>query len=353
MVAPNLQVPDEASSGNARPAPAEPPGQLRAFKNAIDKEQVSFYHVATAWECSLDPGPHGTLYADVLPELIESFSDRKDGVVSLRYYPRIHALTVLTTVDAAAERRGRAIHYEVLSGSLCNVRAQELLAACLDLHARALEHLTEKPRRVCVGQLFTIVTSILGELEAHDGAPVGNEVWDSLQQQVDDAEKYYLASEQRAAQIQYFTGTLLGAVPALVALVLVLLFDDQSGMNADVEHLAASLIAGSLGATVSVMTRATTGKLELQGLEEVAPRTIRVFGIVRPLIGAVFGFVLFGVIEGGIVDLVVPTDPTALFMFAILGFAAGFSERFARDALTRVEGSLPPAGATSGTRGGA
>lgn len=344
MVTHELQAAgDDERNGQDEAALRELSGQWQVFKSALEKQQVSFYHVSTAWERSLEP--NGQRYADILPQLIESFGERKDGVVSLRYYPSIHALTVLTAVDAAAERRGRAIHYEVLSGSFKSIRAQELLASCLDLHARALEHLTERPRRVCVGQLFLIVTSILGELDAHAGREVGDDVWESLQKQVDSAEEYYRASAQRAAQITYFRGTLVGALPAVIALPIVVAFKNVEIFSTDVEHLAASLIAGSLGATVSVMTRATTGNLELQGLEEVDPRTIRVFGTVRPLIGALFGFILFGVIAGGIIDLVVPKDPAGLFMFAILGFAAGFSERFARDALTAVEGSLPARGA--------
>jgi hypothetical protein len=100
------------------------------------------------------------------------------------------------------------------------------------------------------------------------------------------------------------------------------------------------------------MTRATGGKLRLQGLEESEKKTLWVFGGVRPLIGAVFGSLVFLVIEGGIVDLIVPTDAdSALFLFSIFGFVAGFSERFAKDVLSRVEGTLPPSGTPSGQGG--
>jgi hypothetical protein len=56
-------------------------------------------------------------------------------------------------------------------------------------------------------------------------------------------------------------------------------------------------------------------------------------GAVRPLIGAVFGSVLFAMFDSGILPEVEVADDKPLGFYAVIGFLAGFNERFAQDML--------------------
>jgi hypothetical protein len=59
----------------------------------------------------------------------------------------------------------------------------------------------------------------------------------------------------------------------------------------------------------------------------------------RPVIGAVFGAVVFLFLDGGIVEVLSPPDGgQQLAFYAALGFLSGFSERFAQDVIAHATG---------------
>jgi len=63
----------------------------------------------------------------------------------------------------------------------------------------------------------------------------------------------------------------------------------------------------------------------------------------RPVIGAVFGAVVYLLLDGGIIDLFTPPrDETRLAFYAGLGFLSGFSERFAQDVIAQVDPTKTP-----------
>jgi hypothetical protein len=72
---------------------------------------------------------------------------------------------------------------------------------------------------------------------------------------------------------------------------------------------------------------------------ELGRKWLALVGAVRPLIGAVFGLVLFGLIEGSFLPISLSGDAlTRFFTIAILSFAAGFNERWAQDVLLQTTG---------------
>jgi len=110
----------------------------------------------------------------------------------------------------------------------------------------------------------------------------------------------------------------------------------------------AALIAGAIGAVVSVIQRINNGKFTLD--YDVGGPYAFVLGAVRPLIGCAFAMTISFAFTGGLLNLPAVADPTNdphRVALLVLGFLAGFSERWAQDTLT----ALLPCGATGGTAG--
>lgn len=241
-----------------------------------------------------------------------------------------------------------AIHLEPTFGDPDDWRAKQIIFDCLDLHYRALEFLTPKPRKICMRMVFGVITALLGTLDARHApgaernpAPFGEDPREaaSLERELAQAERYYARSAQRTAQLQYFVGMLGFGLPLLLgftlAAALVGWIDPLS------EPLIVCLLVGGLGAVVSVMNRMTSGKLVLTA--ESGRATIRLLGAIRPLIGAVFGVAVYVLLAGGLITIAQATTGsgvTRTYFYAGIAFAAGFSERFAQDMIAGAAGGL-------------
>jgi hypothetical protein len=113
-----------------------------------------------------------------------------------------------------------------------------------------------------------------------------------------------------------------------------------------------ALPAGALGAVISVLQRLTTGSLELD--YRAPAKRLRIFGGARPWIGGVFGMVLYALLQSTFLGISVNAPAglgRGLAFYGIIGFLAGFNERFAQDVVsgstTRLGTALAARGATS------
>jgi hypothetical protein len=139
---------------------------------------------------------------------------------------------------------------------------------------------------------------------------------------------------QRQARFVYFQGALIGtAVAVLVCVLLGMVSARFWADHVDTGALVASALFGALGAVVSVFQRISTGKLTLDF--NAPPRQLLSLGGLRPLVGAIFGTVAQFALGAGLLG-VGERPSTALGVFALIGFAAGFSERFATDMVERA-----------------
>jgi hypothetical protein len=144
---------------------------------------------------------------------------------------------------------------------------------------------------------------------------------------------------QRAAQITYTKGMAEGAALLgllCVALAGVFLWQDVRAVN------GVGALAGGIGACLSVLERLTRRRLRLDYRSE--RHFLRLFGGVRPIVGATFGTIAYCVIRADLLPapIVVPSAQGALLAFvAFFAFFAGFSERFFQDMLrsTGIAGS--------------
>jgi hypothetical protein len=139
---------------------------------------------------------------------------------------------------------------------------------------------------------------------------------------------------QRQARFVYFQGALYGTVVAAVICVLLGLVSARFWADhIDTGALVASALFGALGAVVSVFQRISTGQLTLDF--NASPKQLLSLGGLRPLVGAIFGTVAQFALGAGLFG-VADRPATALGVFALIGFAAGFSERFATDMVERA-----------------
>jgi hypothetical protein len=142
------------------------------------------------------------------------------------------------------------------------------------------------------------------------------------------AELLLLFAAQRNAETLYGRGMLLGAWG--VALGCLVMGAACILGRVPAEYVVA-LPAGALGAVVSVLQRMTSGNMELDF--HAGSRMLTIYGAMRPVIGAVFGMAVFAAIAGGLLPSIDVSTDAPLAFYAIVGFVAGFNERFAQDML--------------------
>jgi hypothetical protein len=136
--------------------------------------------------------------------------------------------------------------------------------------------------------------------------------------------------------------SVIAGVGFLLSLGLSMLPDlqDQSGMY------LASLIAGGMGALLSVLYGMTSGNLRLHTLfanAESGCGPLVAAGALRPLLGALSGTVVYVLMQSGLIPLDVPEGAAGTHFFIAIAILAGFSERWARGVLAGTEEQIASA----------
>jgi hypothetical protein len=154
--------------------------------------------------------------------------------------------------------------------------------------------------------------------------------------ELDQIEKYYLEAGEKQGNLTYFWGMMIGivAVGAIGGLVGGFLWwkaglDPNATTN---ENLIVSYSMGGVGALVSVMTRMASAKDNFKLDFEVGRGQLLGLGSFRPFIGAVSALIVFCAVQGDLIQ-VLPDGEQSIYLFAVLAFAAGFSERWAHVAI--------------------
>ena len=192
------------------------------------------------------------------------------------------------------------------------------------------------------GLITQVHTSVALENRRHAPGPTDNEPSEQLEPElaslrplVGRAKERFKEEAERAAQVKYAAG--MGVGTAVLATLCAV-----GGACFLWQHIPAvygvGVIAGGIGACLSVLQRLTRRKLRLDYKTE--PKMLTWFGGVRPFVGAVAGMIAFTIIKAGLVSsvVVVPTGTGAYLAFvAFFAFLASFSERFFQDML-RVAG---------------
>jgi len=169
-----------------------------------------------------------------------------------------------------------------------------------------------------------------------------------LEQACARAERYFGRASQRRAQLRYLAGimgglTVIAGVGVLLALGLEMLPD----VHGEAPMFVASLIAGGVGALLSVLHGMTSGNLRLHTLFANAESNLGPLvaaGALRPLLGALSGTVVYVLLKSGFVPLQIPEGASGTHFVIAVAILTGFSERWARGVLAGTEERIQGAG---------
>jgi hypothetical protein len=220
-----------------------------------------------------------------------------------------------------------------------------LLYRCESLAVRVQEVLRDTSQRLAMQSLFTVFSYVLGFGEtqrAHNDRAVA-EVDRSTRQELKAIETYYRGAAARSGQIVYVGGMLLGMVPLALLLILALVLRLVDANNLSVRVGIVCFAAGGVGALVSVMSRMTSKRVNVDW--EFGKDTLRTLGALRPFVGGVFGLATFFALKSGVIALDIASGSRSTYFYILFAFAAGFSERLAQDML------LGPTVQAAGARG--
>ena len=208
------------------------------------------------------------------------------------------------------------------------------LHQCDEMAIRAGEVLRGRSRRIAIQLVMTSACHLLSLVDARgENPPQAHKAAVAAElRQLADVRRSYRESANGDAQLVYFAGMAvgIGALGLLYATAGSLL--DKEGVHAST--IVGCLVAGALGAIVSVIARVNSGSFSLDA--DIARGYTLFLGSLRPWIGSIFGLLIYFAVTSNFIQIFkVPADDTdAFYFFCVLAFGAGFSERWAQDTLT-------------------
>jgi hypothetical protein len=142
-------------------------------------------------------------------------------------------------------------------------------------------------------------------------------------------------ADRRFAQQWYLIGMLPGL--AIVA-IMIWAIRWLHPLGVTISYLRVVVGGGALGALLSVLVRTTSAQLSssLQVDTQAGRSLIVSAGAFRPIVGALLALAVYVLIEGGLIPIKIPSDYHDLWFVSGISFLAGFTERFAQDALVNT-----------------
>jgi hypothetical protein len=206
------------------------------------------------------------------------------------------------------------------------------LHRCDELAVRANAVLTGVRQRICLELVVSCAAHLLSLVDTKAGVGDEGRTKSAVAHERAEMKKvkaYYCEAANGQAQLVYFGGiaTVMAVLGAFAVLWLSISWATP----------VAALVAGAVGAVVSVIQRINTGTFELD--YDVGGPYAFFLGGLRPLIGGAFGMAITFAFDGGLLHLPVAASETTSdrrLALLVLGFVAGFSERWAQDTLTSV-----------------
>jgi hypothetical protein len=340
----------------AAPAQAAPPSSF-VYAQAVAQGNLAFGPVADAL---FPAGRRETSGSGDDPERVAqlraAFEARHGAIVALECWAHIRAAAALT---GSSE-----IHVQHPLPGLVAPEFAELAWRCDHLGMLTSRFLRQRDQERCATKTFGVLRGVL-DLAEHS-PPAGPQLTEPLEtpgpskrpepphdhvtserlkvlnDEYNLIKHLYEAFAQRKARQDYFKGVGVGALLLIAVVGLGRLLgarDDPLG----------ALLAGGGGALGSIISQATFGRVYR---DRVAGGTwLTLTGLFRPVIGAIFGIVFYGLIRSSLLPVKPPSDPTAaLAFYCTIAFVAGFSHRWAQDTISaashRLGGSADPESAT-------
>jgi hypothetical protein len=339
----------------AAPAELEPPALNGAEPLATDGVgRVSFPELVWAhykWRKAVGQGSVGAELEKAYYSKLRSFEQEHGRIVNAYWCLNVASAVALTEKPRPGWLRKLGLRPTHIFHRVTDWATRDKPAIAAGLHrcdelAIRAEQVLKGPRRRIALQMVMACAGHL--LSAADEKATGRDVRKMPQEEkreLDACAQYYCDAANGQAQMIYFAG--MGVFTLFIGLLAVpsAFFVPLPGID-DREFFGA-LLAGALGAVVSVVARINSGRFDLEyDVGRVYPFFL---GGLRPLLGGAFGLVLYFAVASGRLDIIeLPAEGTPHF-FAILvvAFAAGFSERWAKDTLAVAAGTRPSGDARS------
>ena len=228
--------------------------------------------------------------------------------------------------------------------------APEICAAlhtCETLGIRVSEVLSGTSERIAMqwilsigGYLLSVVDGSDRKLNRQETTRAANRARAELAQ----VESYYDRAGEKTGRLVLFWGMLIGilvlALLAIPGAALYAIFGTHALTSEAPKTFFVCYGMGAVGAIVSVMMRMavkdSAGFIDY----EVGRPSLRRVGSFRPIIGAVFGVVVYFALKSGIIQLSTGTGKPSIYFYATFAFVAGFSERKAMVILGPAERML-------------
>jgi hypothetical protein len=203
------------------------------------------------------------------------------------------------------------------------------LHRCDELAIRARTVLSGVRQRICLHLVAASAAHLLSLVDTATAPSTDRDAEAALEQErqaLRKAESYYRQAANGQAQILYFAGMATVALLIAVAALLFLSVEWRVGV--------AALVAGAIGAVVSVVQRINAGGFEVE--YDVGRPYAFFLGGLRPLIGGALAIAVAFTFSSGILHLPIASGNTEdkHLALVVVSFLAGFSERWAQDTLT-------------------
>jgi hypothetical protein len=306
--------------------------------------RVSFSELVEAWAFR----ESGTASEDRFQELRDSFV-RDHGEITDSYIcesgPMAVAVTAIPPKPLERKLLRLKDRIEMHSETERLVRMHPEVAQVL--HRAEVQYVSVRnalrglSQRLLVNWLFVWMRDLmLSAIPETDGTvkPLSEKQIEEQGKELDRIAEHYEQAASREAQIVYLGG-MLGGVLALCAITVPIgILLAASDVPVNLTTFFGCVIAGALGALVSVVTRMSADKFHVR--HEVGRSYVQRVAAFRPFIGSVFGLLVYFALQGGVIrQLDVPTDERDRFaFFLVLAFAAGFSERLVKEVLRTTDG---------------
>jgi hypothetical protein len=325
---------------------SRPRDSRESIKAAVKRGKVSFSQQFAALYAQYEPDLSDQERADrvaVYEEARHAFEEQHEGVERSFYANEFAAGAALMADDTLHDE----VWFDTLDYDTSDASA--LRTALRTLKERIGFYLEHHPRdrRVCLHGLFDLLAALISgmrvefTMHTRDGNRTPTEEFrknlGQIAAQRADLELRYLAFARTHAQRRYLAGAALGTIATAVIVGIIWWLLDAT--DTEIFQWVPVMAAGAIGSLLSVLQRNASGTLEVQ--VEADRRDLTIGGMTRPLVGVLSALAVYVLVEGGIVPLELPTnEPELRFFFAGIGFLAGFSERFVKDAFGKAEGML-------------
>ena len=316
-------------------------GQPTSDEHAVSFSELVYAHFDW-WRDRQAAGPDRTT-TRAYDATRAAFERRHGEIVSAYWCSQVESAVALTEKKRRPAWRGPAwgFHREIDWATQNSPVVAAELHRCDELAVRANTVLTGVRQRICMQLVVACAAHLLSLIDAGAGKTDEATTSAALNQEraaIKKAEAYYREAASGQAQMVYFGG--MAAVTLILSIVATIWLAIEWATP------MAALIAGAVGAVVSVIQRITSGHFALE--TDVGGYPFFLGGL-RPLIGGAFAMAISFAFVGGLLHLPVAANESSVnrhLALLTLGFIAGFSERWAQDTLTSI---LPTAHQASTT----